>query len=165
MKNRVRWYAYFEEDRPFALFPTEGIYYWRPCILKTRLIDGCWVDEDEEVFKGYCFVGSVNGWQFIEQTLEICLLRDNGKPHEFSESELRHLRYFAQVQYNLMPEKFVCGEIVRVAEGSGSAFAGLKAKFVRTVPTVGGEQACVELDLFGQRTIFHCVPLDHLVRR
>lgn len=163
--ERIKWYACFEEERPFTAYPVSDIFYWRPKIKKTRLCNGVWIEEEENVFEGYCFIGSVRGWRYIEQLLELELLRSNGEPYEFSEAELQALRFYAQVHFNLIPERFRQGERVKVSESSGSSFAGLNAVVVQSVPAKGGEQVCVELNFFDQRTISQCLPLDHLVRR
>ncbi len=65
----------------------------------------------------------------------------------------------------MVPERLVRGEEVVVREDCGHAFSGLIGRFIQPVPVVGGEQARVEFDIFGQRVLSECVPLDFLERR
>lgn len=160
--SRVRWYVCCEEEREVAQYWVPGVFYWRPCVRKTVLRDGRWVDASEPAFPGYLFVGSPLGWQHIACSLpDVELIRVGREPYELNERELALLRLFDQVQFNVASCRPRPGERVRVPAGCGSPFAGLDGTFVKSVPVLGGEQAVVEFGVGGVK-LSSCLPADQL---
>jgi hypothetical protein len=159
---KVRWYVCCEEERVVVPYRVAGIFYWRPCIRKTVLADGVWMDASEPAFPGYLFIGSVKGWRYIETCLiDVQLIRVNGVPHELEGKELALSRLFDEVQFNVTSRPVKVGQKVSVIESCPSEFSGLEGTVVKMVPVRGGEQVCVEFDL--ERMIIHGhVSLDHL---
>jgi hypothetical protein len=158
----VRWYVCCEDERPLVRYRIPGIFYWEPCIKKTVLKDGEWVDASEKAFPGYLFVGSPRGWRYIEFTHpDAVLIRVEGQPYELTEREFRLARLFDDVQFNVATRPPKCGERVRVGAEKPSAYAGMDGVVLKRVPVVGGEQVCVRFDL--EKMVFsECLPVDHL---
>jgi hypothetical protein len=158
----VRWYVCCEDERSLVRYHIPGIFYWEPCIRKTVLKDGEWVDASEQAFPGYLFVGSPRGWRYIEFSHpDVALIRVGGQPYELTERELRMARLFDAVQFNVASRIPCRGSRVRVGPEKPSAYAGLEGVVIKRVPILGGEQVCVQFDL--DNMIFsECLPVDHL---
>jgi len=160
--SKLHWYVCCEDEHPVVPYRVQGIFYWRPSIRKTVLLNGAWVDASEPAFPGYLFIGSTKGWRYIEASLiDVQLIRVGGVPHELEGKELTLARLFDEVQFNVASRDVRAGQKVRVDGSCASAFSGLEGVVVQRVPVIGGEQVCVEFNL-DSMVFSECVPLDHL---
>ena len=160
----IKWFLLFVEDpRLFIQNKLQDIYWWNPKIVIKKIEDGEWIDASEPMWGAYyILVGSRRGWQYIEGSLEIRLMRKHGSnPYQMSAEELEMVRRLEAVEKGVEPS-FKCGQKIKVGDRARSSYAGLPGIFVAPISVSGGKFARVILDLYDERHIEVNIPIDYL---
>lgn len=159
----IMWYAFDAEVWEGRRFPVVAdVFFWRPFCVIRRIIDGEWQDVSEPLYPGYALAGSREGWKHIEHAAGLCLLRVGKVPVCISGKELEQIRSTEACEVNLEPVDLECGQEVMVMPTVMSSFAGLCGRFHKFVLVLGGRQAQVTFDLYGERKTVALVPADYL---
>ena len=167
-KLSVDWYV-CEENNPkksIRIWDYEHrlshINYWVPENICYRLVDGRWTDTTEFLFPNYLFLCSDRGPSYIENILDVSLVKFGKKYHILTYKDVCEIRSKEAVCEYKLDYFFKFGDSVIVKEDARSSYAGFSGNFITAIKVEFGYYARVELSFNEFEKSIECIPYDHL---